>query len=203
MIFLSRLFRRKDGSTFSDKWIPIIYQIITRRATFNWGELISSNLDNQSKKVHKDHQFYMSTYLKYVMCANIEFPSLEWKWESSLPSIHVYCKMLWENKYKVDYDQIYNKVFPTMYQILFGEEAPCLSPKGQAIVKEYGDWYMTPIGVYIKISGSTKPPHWLPHFVPNSLLLQEILYQTFVNGVVGSLHRNKKGIFVSVNDTSM
>ena len=52
----------------------------------------------------------MSTYLMDVMCANIEFPSLEWKWESSLPSVHVYRKMLWENKYKEDYDQICNKV---------------------------------------------------------------------------------------------
>ena len=103
--------------------------------------------------------------------------------------------MLWENKYKEDYDQICNKVFPTLYQVLFSEEVPCISPKGQAIVKEYGDWYMNPIGVYIKIVGSTKPPHWLPHFVPKSFLLQEISYQTFVNGVVASLHRNKKGIW--------
>ena len=63
----------------------------------NWGELISSKLDNQLNKVQKEHQFYMSTYLMDVMCANLEFPSLEWKWEPSLPSIHVYCKMLWEN----------------------------------------------------------------------------------------------------------
>ena len=46
VILLSRLFGRKDGSTFPDKWIPIIYQIMTNGATLNWGELISSNLDN-------------------------------------------------------------------------------------------------------------------------------------------------------------
>ena len=90
VIFLSRLFGRKDGSTFPDKRIPIIYQIMTSGATLNWGELISSNLDNQLKKVHKDHQFSMSTYLMDVMCASLEFPSLEWKWEPSLPSVHVY-----------------------------------------------------------------------------------------------------------------
>ena len=82
MILLSRVFRRKDGSTFPDKWIPIIYQIMTSRVTLNWSERISSNLDNQLKKAHKDHQFYMSTYLMDVMCANLEFPSLEWKWET-------------------------------------------------------------------------------------------------------------------------
>ena len=35
VILLSRVFGRKDGSTFPDKWIPIIYQIITSGATLN------------------------------------------------------------------------------------------------------------------------------------------------------------------------
>ena len=119
VILLSKVFGRKDGSTFPDKWIPIIYQIMTSGATLNWGELSSSNLDNQLKKVNKEHQFYMSTYLMDVMCANLEFPSLEWNWEPNSPSIHVYCKMLCENRYKEDYDQVCNKVFPTLYQALF------------------------------------------------------------------------------------
>ena len=34
---------------------------------------------------------------------------------------------------------------------------------------------MTLDGVYIKIPGSTKDPHWLPHFVLDTLLLQEML----------------------------
>ena len=169
-------------------------QIMTSGATLNWGELISSNLDNQLKKVYKYHQFYMSTYLMDVMCASLEFPSLEWKWEPSLPSVHVYCKMLWENNYKEDYDQICNKLFPTLYQTLFGEETPCLSPTREEIVKELGDWYMTLTGVCIIIIGRTKPPHWLPNFVPDSLLLQEIAYQTFINDVVASLHKHKNGI---------
>ena len=50
VILLSRVFRRKDGESFLDKWIPIIYQIITSGSTLNWGELISSNLNLQLKK---------------------------------------------------------------------------------------------------------------------------------------------------------
>ena len=82
-----------------------------------------------------------------------------------------------------------------MYETLFGEEIPWLSPEGQAMVKELGDWYMTSTEVYIGIAGSTKPPRWLPHFVPNSLLLQEVAYQTFINGVDASLHKHKKGVW--------
>ena len=54
---------------------------------------------------------------------------------------------------------------------------------------------MTSTGVYIRIAGSTNPPHWLPHFLPDSLLLQEVAYQTFINGVDTSLHKYKKGVW--------
>ena len=54
---------------------------------------------------------------------------------------------------------------------------------------------MTSDGVYIKMSGSTKAPHWLPHFVPDTLLLQEIAYQNYVHGVAASFHKAKKGIW--------
>jgi hydrogenase maturation factor HypF (carbamoyltransferase family) len=53
---------------------------------------------------------------------------------------------------------------------------------------------MTPYGVYIRIVDSTKPPPWFPHFVTDIFLLQEISYQTYVNGVATSLHRSKKGL---------
>ena len=91
--------------------------------------------------------------------------------------------MIWENRDKEDYELICNGLFSKLYQVLFGEEAPCLSHEGQRLVKEYGYWYMTLDGVCIIIFGSTKPPHWFPHVVPDTLLLQEIAYQTYVNGV--------------------
>ena len=70
-----------------------------------------------------------------------------------------------------------------------------MSLEGKKIVKEYGDWYMTLDKVYIRIVGSTKHSHWLPHFVSDTLLLQDMAYQTYVNGVATSLHRKKKGLW--------
>ena len=69
------------------------------------------------------------------------------------------------------------------------------TPAGKAPVKELGDWYVSLTRVYLRIAGSTKPPHWLPHFSPDSLLLQEVAYQIFINGVVASLHKHKKGVW--------
>jgi hypothetical protein len=37
----------------------------------------------------------------------------------------------------------------------------------------------------------------MPHVVPNTLFLHEIAYQTYVNALVVSLHRNKTGLWPS------
>ena len=105
------------------------------------------------------------------MCDSRGYRSLGWKWKFDLVSIHVHCKIICENKYKEDYELICNGLFSTIYEILFGEEEPCISPKGQRTIKEYKDWYMTPDVVYIRIVGSTKDPHWLHHFVADNLFL--------------------------------
>lgn len=57
VILLSIIFGKKYASTFPDKWIPIIYQIISSESVLNWGEVISSNLENQLKKEKNEHKF--------------------------------------------------------------------------------------------------------------------------------------------------
>jgi hypothetical protein len=121
VILLSRIFGRKDASHFLDKWILIIHQVISSGSTLNWGEIISSNRDFQLKKFRKEHKLDMASYLLDVMCARKEYPSLGWKRTPSLPSIHVYGKMLWENRYREDYDRICDGLFSPIYQILFGK----------------------------------------------------------------------------------
>ena len=101
---MARIFGKKYASSFPNKWNPIIHHVITYGSTLNWGDIISSNLDIQLKKVPNEHHFYMSSYLLDVMFASQEYPSLGWKWKLDLLSIHVYYKMLWENKYKEDYE---------------------------------------------------------------------------------------------------
>lgn len=147
VILLSRIFEEKDASTFPDKWIRIIHQVITSGLVLNCGEIISSNIDSQLKKVQSEYKFYMASYLLDFMCSTREYPSLGWKWNPILSPIHVYCKMLQENKYKEYYERICNGLFAPIYQILFGKEVPCLSLEGQTIVQKYGDWYMIPDGV--------------------------------------------------------
>jgi hypothetical protein len=67
--------------------------------------------------------------------------------------------------------------------------------KAQAIVKRIGDWYLLEYGTYLRIYRATKAPHFLPNFIPDKLVLQEIAYQTIVHGVGATLYRDKKAIW--------
>ena len=131
---LAKKFERKDASPFSEKWIPIIHQIMSNGLVLNWEEIISWNLDSQLKKAHQDHEFYMASYLMDVMYASWEYPVMGWKWDPTKSSIHSYYKFLWKNKYKEDYERICNGLFTHIHQVLFGEDTPCISLEGQTLV---------------------------------------------------------------------
>jgi hypothetical protein len=64
--------------------------------------------------------------------------------------------------------------------------------KEMLAISKVGDWYVLEMGTYIKAHGSTKPPHLLPKFVPNKLILQEVAYLTLLHGVGAVLSRDKK-----------
>ena len=89
VILLAKKFGRRDAPSFPEKWTPIIHQVITHRSKLNLGEIVSSNLDIQQKKAHKENQLYMSSYMLDVMCASRKYTSLGWRWKPDLPSIHV------------------------------------------------------------------------------------------------------------------
>jgi hypothetical protein len=70
-----------------------------------------------------------------------------------------------------------------------------MTDKVQAIVKIIGDWYLLEYGTYLRIYGATKSPHFLPKFILDRLVLQEIAYQTIIHGVGATLYRDKKSIW--------
>jgi hypothetical protein len=61
-----------------------------------------------------------------------------------------------------------------------------MTEKEIAIIKRIGDWYLMEHDTYIRVYGAMKSPHLLPRFVPDKLVLQEVVYQMVINGVRGS-----------------
>jgi hypothetical protein len=70
-----------------------------------------------------------------------------------------------------------------------------MTNKAIIVIIRIGDWYLMEHGTYIRIYGAKKPPHLLPLFNPDKLVLQEVAYQTIIHGVRGILYRSKKSIW--------
>jgi hypothetical protein len=103
--------------------------------------------------------------------------------------------VLWEKKYRFEYQKICKEFLIPLYNLLFCTLVPCMTRKSLAIVCRVGDWYMLEYNTYIRINKTMKSPHILPKFIFDRLVLQEISYQTMIHGVGPCLYRDKKEIW--------
>jgi hypothetical protein len=137
----------------------------------------------------------MSSYLLDIMCIAHKYPNMGWSWFPVDVAIHIYCKVLWEHKYRTYYQRICEHFLAPLYEFIFCTSPPCMTDKAITVIRRIGDWYLMEHGTYIRIYGAMKPPHLLPRFVPDKLVLQEVAYQTIIHGVGGMLYRSKKSIW--------
>jgi hypothetical protein len=70
-----------------------------------------------------------------------------------------------------------------------------MTDKDMKVIRRIGDWYLMEHRTYIRVYGAMNLPHLLPRFVPDKLVLQEVVYQTIIHGVGGMMYRLKKEIW--------
>jgi hypothetical protein len=59
------------------------------------------------------------------------------------------------------------------------------------MIRSINDWYVTRKGTF----GATKPLHLVPTFILDKLVVQDVSYQTYINGVGVVLAQAKKAPF--------
>jgi hypothetical protein len=94
-----------------------------------------------------------------------------WSWLPTDATIHIYFKVLWEHKYQTNYQRIYENFLAPLYGFIFFISLPCMIDKAIKIIRWIEDWYLMEHGTYIRIYSAMKPPHLLPQFVLEKLVL--------------------------------
>jgi hypothetical protein len=79
--------------------------------------------------------------------------------------IHIYNKVLWEQKYKTKYHMIYDQFLSPLYELIFCTSAPFMTDKALEIIQKIGDFYLMEHKNYIILYRATKAPHFIPRFV--------------------------------------
>jgi hypothetical protein len=86
--------------------------------------------------------FHMSFYFLDIMCIAHKYPNMGWSWLPVDPTIHIYCKVLWEHKYRVEYQRIREHFLAPLYEFIFCTTPPCMTDRPIAIIRRTGDWYL-------------------------------------------------------------
>jgi hypothetical protein len=84
-----------------------------------------------------------------------------------------------------------------LFELIFFKEAPKLTKETMILLQKIGNWYVDENSTYIKVYGATKPPHFLPKFIPNRFIIREITYQTILNFFNVALSKAHKTYFPS------
>lgn len=132
MAMLCRLYELKDITMFRQKWVPLVSDIVYKGTIFNWGAILSGNMKStlataKDEDTQVIENFYISSYLMDACYTHNHFQKMKWTWSCREASIHVYCNILWESKYKSNYKNICNDLLLPLHCLLTGRQAFCMN----------------------------------------------------------------------------
>ena len=94
---------------------------------------------------------------------------------------HLSCETVGHNYVRIFYD-ICESFLGRVYFLIFNKEAPAFSLEAKTLIAIMGDWYVGESFTYIRFFGSNVA-HMLPKVVPDRLFLEEISFQTVIEGI--------------------
>ena len=181
IVLLSRIMGLAQAMQFENWMYFFIDEIEKGKGKFDWARIISENLELQLRTVQNQRQFYMGSYLFYLIARLYESPGLralgeigngpgQYLVHECYPQLHLY-----NNK---DYKMFCDAFAMKTVRVLQGAPAKRLSSEAEARIKKFGSWFIQfPQFTYIRVAGSTVCPKRLPRYPPDKVVLMELARQ--------------------------
>jgi hypothetical protein len=115
----------------------------------------------------------MTSFLLDVIYARNVFLGMNLSWHIIELPIHVYFRILWENKYKKFYAMICDEFIARIHFIISRQNCPRLSVATKKMISKVGHWYLEEKKTYIRVFGATGAPHLILAYVSNHSMLGE------------------------------
>ena len=80
----------------------------------------------------------------------------------------------------------------SLYTLIFLTECNCMSEEAFKVIQEFGDYYLTEDGLYVRMYGGSRAPSLLPKYATNYVLHKEAVRQLYIDGVGNFLFEHKK-----------
>ena len=101
---------------------------------------------------------------------------MEWAWSPAEIIVNTYCKLLSECSFKGVMTWLSDNFVTPFYKMIFKEDPPCMSKEVTEALIDITDWYSSLFGTFIRMFSAEKPPHVLPNFPLDILVMQEVAY---------------------------
>ena len=86
----------------------------------------------------------------------------------------------------------------SLYTLIFLTECNCMSEEVFKVIEEYGSYYLTKEGMYIRMYGGSRAPSLLPKYATDYVLHKEAVRQVYLDGVGSFLFEHKKATFPAI-----
>ena len=81
------------------------------------------------------------------------------------------------------------------YELSFLKECNCMSEGAMEMVCEYGDYYFSKEGLYLRMYGGSRDPSLLPRYTTYYIINKEVVRQFFLDGFGNFLFDMKKAVY--------
>lgn len=170
IVLLRQIMGLAQGMQFKNWMDYFVSEIESGERRFDWARIIRRNLELQPRTVQNQKQFYMGSYLFYLIARLYKNPGLkalgvigngsgQCLVHKCYPQLHLHNT----KDYKIFCDAFTMKTV----RILQGTPAKRLSSEAEAKIKKYGSWFIQfPQFTYIRVAGSTISPKRLLRYPP-------------------------------------
>ena len=86
----------------------------------------------------------------------------------------------------------------SLYTLIFLTECNCMSEEAFKVIEEYGSYYLTEEGMYIRMYGGSKAPSLLPKYATDYVLHKEAVRQVYIDRVGSFLFEHKKAAYLAI-----
>ena len=85
-----------------------------------------------------------------------------------------------------------------LYQPIFLKECNFMSKGAMETVSEYGDYFFSKEGFYLRMYGGSRDPSLLPRYTTYYVIHKEVVRQLYIDGLRNFLYDMKKSIYPSL-----
>ena len=112
--------------------------------------------------------------------------------------MYIAYKLLWAQNYHRYYREICEHFIMPLYTLHFLTECNCMSEEAFKVIKEFGDYYLTEDGLYVRMYGGSIAPSLLPKYATDYVLHKDVIRQVYIDGVGNFLFEHKKETYPTI-----